>query len=685
MTWANGFAAEGESSPEQPENFKRLVLWSLGKSLLIPLLILAFFLAAPAWLNYKVHQEIEKSIQSSNKLTPVEKAEQIQKLRPIHFQDICDNCPPELQRLRDWLDDADITPTFQRLRWGQYLSYTLVGTLAISVSALFALNARAHRSQEDLIQCYQLGSRLSIVVAMIKVLLLIPLLGYGFFEFTVLLTDHYFPKLLLFIVGGGLYALWKSFSILLAEVPLEFQEPMARALSEAEAPELWRVVRNAAQRLQTEPPDHILVGMQTNFYVTELAVKHDSGRAEGRTLYLSYPVLKLLSPDEITAIIGHELGHFMGRDTRMTREFYPLKHKIHGTMFTLAQSGWAARPSFELLNFFVGSFEETVQNASRQRELLADQVGATLTSPQTQARALVRYHIVLEAFERGVMENLRQQAPNPLDIPVQSVIQNQLLHETKFWSQLFEQKLPHPLDSHPSLQVRLDGLGQHIDIAAAQKLAMEEPDSAYAHWLPNQEHLFAEATQQAKEALGKVHVQNKVIKADLTTDEGREMLTHHFPTVSWTIRPFAFWMPIAVCSLVFFIMVTLAIYICDITSIVYVCVAIFCLLYSLANWKQHRNGKLTLNAAGLAYTGWTRPLRFEDVASLSVHSNNGYLSMAFTFKEKQSSPWRFTLPFRVTRITFPLEKLKAESEITSKTIYRYYNRQLDETEAELVV
>lgn len=687
MTRVNGFAAEGQSSSDQQQHFRRALLWSLGKSLLIPLLVLGFFLVAPVWLNHKLHIEVAGSIQTDDKLSAAEKADSLERLKKIDFAKVCDECPPELQKVRDWLDEADVTPVFQRLRWGQYLSYLLLAILGSTVAALLVLNSRAKRSTEDLIFTYQLSWRLSMAAALAKVLLLIPLLGYGFFEFTVLISNHYFPKLLFLIVVGGLIALWKCTSILLSTIPLEFNESMARSVSEQEAPELWRVIRASAERLHTAPPDHILIGMQLNFYVTELAVKHDSGRAAGRTLYLSYPLLKMLAPDEVTAIIGHELGHFIGRDTRMTREFYPMKYKIHGTMMTLAQSGWAAWPSLEFLSFFNGCFEQTVQAASRQRELLADQAGAQLTSPQIQARALVRLHIMLEAFNRGITENLKLNVPNPLDVPVHSVIQSQLLKESAFWSKLFDQELPHPLDSHPSLQVRLAGLGQAYDTVAAQHLAAEEIASAYALWLPNHEHLFTDLTQQAHEALGKARAQKEVVTADLSSETGRALLNQHFPTKAWTIRPYAFWMPIVMGTVITLLLVTIAWFIYDLKAALLMGGgALLSGLYATSHWIRHRHGRLTVNAAGLSYTGWTRPILFEEVAGVSFPNINDSLKMTIDFKKKQSSIWKFSLtPWQTGKATLTLSSLDGEPVDIARTLYRYYARELDDAAAEAIV
>jgi len=381
-----------EKKPD-PLNVHKNLLLALFKSLVVPMLTLAFFFAAPHWLNSKLRTQITDAVNASSNLSFAEKSQRVEKIARIDFKQVCADCPPGMEKLRDNLEQAGVVGNFQRLRWGLWMSLVLAGVSVISVFAIFALNQKAKQSQKALIGCYRLGWGIGMVAALAKVFLLIPLLAYGSFEFTVLLADHYYPKLLLVIVLGGVFALWRSAAILMKKIPLEFNEPMSREVTPVEAPELWRAVRTAAERLQTTPPDRILIGLQLNFYVTELAVKHDAGRAEGKTLYISYPLLKQLSEDQVVAIIGHELGHFIGEDTKMTREFYPLRLKVRATMLAMVSSGWIGWPSFQFLNFFSWCFSETEQAASRVRELLADQRAAALTTSQTAAHALVRFQI----------------------------------------------------------------------------------------------------------------------------------------------------------------------------------------------------------------------------------------------------------------------------------------------------
>ncbi|MET0257703.1 MAG: M48 family metallopeptidase, partial [Methylobacterium sp.] len=98
-------------------------------------------------------------------------------------------------------------------------------------------------------------------------------------------------------------------------------EVLARVVGEGEAPGLWRFTRELAARQGAPLPDTIVVGLTEGFYVTEGAVRVEpEGRLlEGRTLYLPAPALELLDTAEVSAIIGHELAHFTGDDTRYSR------------------------------------------------------------------------------------------------------------------------------------------------------------------------------------------------------------------------------------------------------------------------------------------------------------------------------------------------------------------------------
>jgi Zn-dependent protease with chaperone function len=656
---------------------------SFLKSLLIPSVSLAFFLTAPYWLDRHVHSQFYDAIDQSGDLSPSDKQQRKEDYAQISFREVCsDHSPPQYADLRKDLDDDGVVDDFQRLLWGLDLSVILVGVLVAAMTGIFALNQRAKKSQDALIVNYRLSYRIATAVSLFNVALSIPLLAYGSFEFMCLLADEYSIKLLAAIVLGGVAVLWSSVAILLKKVPLEFQEPMARELAPEEAPELWQVVRAAAGRLQTAPPDRIISGIQMNFYVTELAVKHDHGRVEGRTLFLSYPLLKQLSEDEVLAIIGHELGHFIGQDTRLTREFYPLKFKVHSVMMVLAQVVWVGWPSLELLNFFTWCFEETVQATSRARELLADAKGASLTSPRVMARALIKLQVALEIFQRNLASALRHhaaQAPDPMNIDLKSSIQQNLATDTAFWTQLFEKKLPHPLDTHPSLHIRLEGLGQMVTPDEARAMALEDAGTAHARWLAERETLFTELSTQAEQAIVKMRAQAQITDADYQTPEGKALLDQHFPEIIWSSKPVSFWLMGVLFGCLLTLLVLSLIFLGDVLIIGLVSLPVLLvgtIIY--AHWKTHRGTRFILNVEGVHYTGWKHPLRFQDLEKVMTLSVNGALNLVFHFKQRQTSPVRFNPNFfKVKSVTFPLARLQEKPPIVAQTVFRYFIRQTE--------
>jgi hypothetical protein len=237
-----------------PVNVRKNLTRALVKSLLVPLLLLVFFIAAPHWLNTKIRAEIIAAVKASPDLSPAEMKDRLDKIAPMDFQEVCFNPPAGLEKLHDNLVRSGLAARFRRLQWGMTLSSVLVAGLAAAIWAICLLNGKAKNSQADLIHGYRLSWKIGMVAALAKVFLLIPLLAYGTFELTVLSFGQFFPKLLLVIIVGGMFALWRSAAILLKKVPLEFKEPMSREVTPKEAPELWQAVTWNHPGLEAPPP-----------------------------------------------------------------------------------------------------------------------------------------------------------------------------------------------------------------------------------------------------------------------------------------------------------------------------------------------------------------------------------------------------------------------------------------------
>ncbi|GLL02848.1 M48 family metalloprotease [Dactylosporangium matsuzakiense] len=89
------------------------------------------------------------------------------------------------------------------------------------------------------------------------------------------------------------------------------------AVPQADAPRLWAEVAALAAAVDTAPPDEILLVPEVNALVSDdrwlLGLRR--GR---RRLYIGAPLLVGLRPDELQAVVAHELGHFAGRHARFS-------------------------------------------------------------------------------------------------------------------------------------------------------------------------------------------------------------------------------------------------------------------------------------------------------------------------------------------------------------------------------
>jgi len=658
------------SDSDSPEAFSAHIRNALIKGFAVPVVLLVFFTSATAWLNHNLREDFIASISHQGELTPEARAQRVAIIGKLDFAEVCGSQHPNLVSLRGILESNGICRQFLWLRWGAWLSLVLIVVLAGVATTIHFLNRRAQRSSADLIKAYRQAWHLSMAASLLQLVLLIPLITYGTFEAMVLATDHYVPKIILAIVLAGIIGLWRGLHVLFHRVPLEFQAPMARAVTPEEAPALWVDVRAAAARLGTAPPDHIIVGMEHSFYVTELAVHHRDGKTGGRTLYLSHPLMQQLSPEEVLAVIGHELGHFRGDDTRLTREFYPMRFKVEATLLALSEAVLVSWTSINSLLFFRGSFGRSEQALSRERELLADRTAAELTSPTIIARALTKIHVFSEAFGR----KLESGTANPFATPLAAFVRSSLASEAAFWDRLFEHKAAHPLDSHPSLRVRLEALGQPADADTARGVFTVDSEIAYAKWFAGRDELFVGITAEAMEAIGRMHV----VQANYATPEGQKLLDQHFPEVRWPMRPGSLWFKVVVCGLVVALGLFLPFIIPDWGFRVgSVAVALVSGLAIVQQWRRHHGGEFVLKPDCLTYTGWHHPLVFAAVASINVQNNSGSFTIMFHLKEKAPGIWKWS-PFNFMQhrvVSLPLGLLPGKHPANAETIYRYFTHQ----------
>jgi len=261
------------------------------------------------------------------------------------------------------------------------------------------LGARAASSSRSLLlNIFSPGIKAVLLTLFALILVQGAIATYGayIFEATTVHRVHFF------LIGGiGLGALLGAFAMIKAGFSISRRAStsvLGKTVPEEAEPQLWGFVREIAARLGASPPQNIVIGLEPNFYVTsaDVVVYPGANKQPNETLYLSLPLMRILSCDELTAVIGHELGHFRGEDTKFSLRFYPI---YAGTAQALAalesQSEDGARalallPAFAILSFFMEQFAQAERAIGRHRELEADKAGASVSSGRALATSLLK-------------------------------------------------------------------------------------------------------------------------------------------------------------------------------------------------------------------------------------------------------------------------------------------------------
>jgi Zn-dependent protease with chaperone function len=257
-------------------------------------------------------------------------------------------------------------------------------------------------------------------------------------------------------------------------------------LSREDAPLLWSHVESLATKIGALHPEHIIVGLDPNFFVTEAKVVCLSGDISGRSLYCSLPLCRILSKCEMSAVVGHELGHYKGKDTKFSKRFYPVYRGTTEAIASLHAAGGegvhalALIPAIAVLGYFLQCFSLAEHRLGRERELAADAVGAGVTDASTMATALVKVH----AFT-AYWATLQEAAVTALKQGNIFVNASRTYAETcaqnagpSALQGIADSHTSHPTDTHPSLGARLKNLQTPLQEVSAAALDLPPTDCA---------------------------------------------------------------------------------------------------------------------------------------------------------------------------------------------------------------
>ena len=278
------------------------------------------------------------------------------------------------------------------------------------------------------------------------------------------------------------------------------EEP-GRYLPREEAPQLWSLTEEVAQRVGTRPVDAIYVAAGAEIAVTERGGFWKKLRGSGqRCLILGLGDLPGLPLSQFKAILAHEYGHFSNRDTAGGNLAGQVVASLHHMAYRLASSGQARwyNPAWLFINGYYRIYLRITLGASRLQEILADRFAAMAYGTRNFVDGLtyvVRQSLLFDkqitlevqhaAQHRRALHNLYTLPPldpGPYAEELDSELEKVLNRPTS------------PYDSHPALQDRIRFLQRFDDSGSASEGGQESVWSL----IPNADELQAEMTRMVQ-------------------------------------------------------------------------------------------------------------------------------------------------------------------------------------------
>jgi Zn-dependent protease with chaperone function len=513
----------------------KVFLYPLLSLLLLPALSWWFVGHALPEYDRQILEVIDRNIGRRAGVSPEEKAAIMGQFRAVPPSKACGTRDPELQRYRDSV--CKPYETVWQFRLVQQMSFwaMVVGIAVLAVS--LALGGLAFLNRKAQHWSFLLGWRMLTVVSAAEVLVQGALAVWLSFWLTAFFFERYYIKLILIVglavAAAAFYAVVCIFKRVPDDTGVE-----GEALADADAPALWAHVRAIAERLKTKAPDHIVAGIDTNFFVTEAPLVVNGQTLTGRTLFVSLPLLRVLDRHEADAVLGHELAHLRGGDTASSAALGPMLVRYDHYAQAMGSNPLTVFVYY-LLRLYRVIFEFALRRDSRAREFLADRIAAKLTSPAAIAQSLVKisaYARYRADTERKLFEHEHQHGD---DLGIAGRVAAGLTPyatSAEFVEDMKSASVPHPFDSHPPLPERMAQVGHHIAeedygrVASAPVLDSWIADIATAAAI--EQRLWAAYEQ----GFAAAHERNLAYRYEPADETQAAVVLKYFPPVAFALK-----------------------------------------------------------------------------------------------------------------------------------------------------
>jgi heat shock protein HtpX len=234
-------------------------------------------------------------------------------------------------------------------------------------------------------------------------------------------------------------------------------------------PEIIEVVEDVARAVGYPAPDATYLVADVNAGVWETPLR---GPSPERVLVLGLPLLEVLTVGQLRAILAHEFGHYVARDTRIDRWLYRTRLALLRVSHMNWRGNWGrlflywARLPFRA---YTRLFLRITSAVSRRQELVADALAARVAGLDAQVGAVRRTAACGPAFDGYWESEVVPALIHGLRPPIGEGFREFLSAERvsaavhRELDSALEQDEHDPYDSHPTLRQRLAALGAGPD------------------------------------------------------------------------------------------------------------------------------------------------------------------------------------------------------------------------------
>ncbi|XOV78649.1 MAG: M48 family metallopeptidase [Aestuariibacter sp.] len=310
-----------------------------------------------------------------------------------------------------------------------------------------------------------------------KKLLRYSLLGYGVILLLVLLLTILMSGTVVLALSSSLFLLllfkkkliipllimmW----VLFKSVFIRYPKPEGISLSREHSPELFALIDEIRERLDSGPIHQVIVTPELNAAMIQTPRFLAFGFTHN-SLVLGFELLLSLTVDELRSVIGHELGHLSGNHSKFHGWIYRSRESWRNMMYNLDQhNGWTTAPIRKFFNWYSPRFSAYSFALARLNEYEADKVAASFGSDQIAASALLKLPVYGQFIQEKHWNKFNEDlltCPEPSELPYTSLVnfmESNFVTEGEALSAIeFARKTTTNYhDTHPCLTERLNAL-----------------------------------------------------------------------------------------------------------------------------------------------------------------------------------------------------------------------------------